>query len=202
MRGDMMHAVSTWWRSLAFGLATVAVCASSSALAQSMPYAEKLQLCGVCHGEDGNSKMENIPSLAGQPEFFVLNQLFLMREGVRKIDAMAPLVKDLKDEELAALATHFNKLPPKPSDEAVDPALVKRGAEIAATKRCGSCHLPTLAGQEQMPRLAKQRIDYLIVTMKSYRDTPRPGADTAMSAAVAGLPDADIIALAHYAASL
>jgi cytochrome c553 len=201
MHHDVIDAVSTWWRSLALGLAAAAACVSC-ALAQSMPYAEKLQQCGVCHGEDGNSKMENIPSLAGQPEFFVLNQLFLMREGVRKVDAMAPLVKDLKDEELAALATHFNKLPPKVSGEAIDPALVKRGAEIAATKRCGSCHLPTLAGQEQMPRLAKQRIDYLIVTMKSYRDTPRPGADTAMSAAVAGLPDADIIALAHYAASL
>jgi cytochrome c553 len=201
MRGDMMHAVTTWWRSLAFGLAAVAVCAPS-ALAQSMPYAEKLQQCGVCHGEDGNSKMENIPSLAGQPEFFVLNQLFLMREGVRKVDSMAPLVKDLKDEELAALAKHFNKLPPKSSDESVDPALVKRGAELSASRRCGSCHLPNLAGQEQMPRLAKQRIDYLIFTMKSYRDTPRPGADTAMSAAVAGLTDADLTALAHYAASL
>ena len=36
-------------------------------------------------------------SLAGQPAFFVLNQLFLMREGVRKVEAMAPIVKDLKD---------------------------------------------------------------------------------------------------------
>jgi len=52
-----------------------------------------------------------------------------------------------------------------------------------------------------MPRVAKQRIDYLIVTMKSYRDSPRPGADTAMSAAVAGLSDTDLTALAHYAAS-
>ncbi|HKA80188.1 MAG TPA: c-type cytochrome [Xanthobacteraceae bacterium] len=201
MRGDVLHAVSTWWRSLALGLAAVAVC-MSGAFAQSTSLAEKIQTCGVCHGEDGNSKMENIPSLAGQPEFFVLNQLFLMREGVRKVDAMAPLVKDLKDADLDGLAKHYNKLAPKPSGEPIDPALVKRGAEVAAQKRCGSCHLPTLAGQEQMPRLAKQRIDYLIFTLKSYRDTPRAGADTAMSAAVAGLPDSDLIALAHYAASL
>ena len=62
--------------------------------------AEKLALCGACHGEDGNSKIEKIPSLAGQPAFFILNQLFLMREGVRKVDAMAPIVKDLKDKSL------------------------------------------------------------------------------------------------------
>jgi cytochrome c553 len=38
--------------------------------------------------------------------------------------------------------------------------------------------------------------------LKSYRDNPRPGADTAMSAAIGGISDADITALAHYAASL
>ena len=67
--------------------------------------------------------------------------------------------------------------------------------------RCGSCHLPTLAGQEQMPRLAKQRIDYLIHSMQSFRDDTRSGADTLMSSVVAGRSDADLAALAHYAAS-
>jgi cytochrome c553 len=63
-----------------------------------------------------------------------------------------------------------------------------------------SCHLPDLEGQQQMPRLAKQRIDYLLPTLKSYRDAPRPGADTAMSAAIAGASDDDIAALANFAA--
>ena len=49
---------------------------------------------------------------------------------------------------------------------------------------------------------ARERIDYLVETLKSYRDSPRPGADTAMSAAIVGASDADIAALAHYAASL
>jgi cytochrome c553 len=146
--------------------------------------------------------MEKIPSLAGQPAFFILNQLFLMREAVRKVEAMAPFVKELKDEDLQALSEHFSKRPAKTSGEPIDPALARRGAEIAAQRRCGSCHLPTLAGQEQMPRLARQRIDYLIPTLKSYRDGPRPGADTAMSAAIVGATDDDIKALAHYAASL
>jgi cytochrome c553 len=49
---------------------------------------------------------------------------------------------------------------------------------------------------------ARERIDYLIEVLKSYRDTPRPGADTAMSVPISGASDADITALAHYAASL
>jgi len=198
--------VANWRRPLAFVLAAAFVCASQfhagDALAQSGALAEKIQLCSACHGEDGNSKLEKIPSLAGQPAFYTLNQLFLMREGVRKVEAMAPIVKDLKDDDLTNLSQHFAALAPKRSDEAVDAALAKKGAEIATQRRCSSCHLPSLAGQEQMPRLARQRIDYLVETLKSYRDSPRPGADTAMSAAIAGATDADLTALAHYAASL
>jgi cytochrome c553 len=196
-----MHVVTNRYWPPALGLAALLL-GTVSAMAQSDPLAEKLQLCAACHGEDGNSKMEKIPSLAGQPAFFVLNQLFLMREGVRKIEAMAPIVKDLTDQDLTDLSEHYARLAPKRSDEPFDPELAKRGQEIAARHRCGSCHLPTLAGQEQMPRVARQRIDYLVEALKSYRDNPRPGADTAMSPPVGGLRDADLTALAHYAASL
>ena len=189
---------SCWWRPLVLGLAAAALWAD---LLSAQPVAERVQLCGACHGEDGNSRMENIPSLAGQPEFFTLNQLFLMREGVRQIEAMMPFVKDLKDDEVQALAAHHAKLEPKPSDEKIDPALAARGADLAAQRRCGSCHKPDLSGDQQMPRLAKQRVDYLIHALKGYRDSTRTGADTLMSASVAGLPDSDLAALAHHAAS-
>ena len=170
-----------------------------AAHAQPLTLAARIEQCGACHGADGNSKLERIPSLAGQPEFFIINQLFLMREGVRKIEQMAPLVKDLTDGDLQALATHFSKLPPKPSEEKVDPELAKRGEALAARMRCASCHLPTLAGQEQMPRLARQRIDYMIDAMKAFRDNTRSGADTAMTAVIVGASDADLTALAHFA---
>jgi len=187
-------------RPLAFGLAA-ALFFAGGALAQGMPIAERIQLCNACHGEDGNSKIENIPSLAGQPAFFILNQLFLMREGVRKIDAMAPIVKDLKDEDLDALSKHYAALAPKRSDEPIDKTLVARGAELAEQKRCVSCHGADFAGQDQIPRIGKQRIDYLTKALKELRDGTRPSADTIMSGSVAGLSDADLVALAHFSAS-
>jgi cytochrome c553 len=95
---------------LAFGLAAVSAWALPAA-GQGGDLAEKIQLCSACHGDDGNSKIEKMPSLAGQPAFFILNQLFLMREGVRKVEAMAPIVKDLKDEHLDGLSKHFSSLP-------------------------------------------------------------------------------------------
>ena len=117
---------------------------------------ERLQLCGTCHGETGNSKMENTPSLAGQPELFLTNQLILMRERLRKSEVMAPFVKGLKDDEIIALAAHYAKLPPEPQRRAAR----GRGAGHARRRsspqalHCGSCHLPDYAGREQMPRLA------------------------------------------------
>ena len=191
---------SRWWRSLALGLAAAAFCAGA-VHGQGMPLGERIKLCGACHGDGGNSRMPNIPSLAGQPEFFLVNQLFLFREGVRKVEAMTPLVRDLKDPDLVALAKHFAALEAKPSEEPIEPALVKRGETLAGPMRCASCHLPELTGQQQMPRLAKQRVDYLIHSMKEFRDDRRSGADTLMSNVVSGVSDADLAALAHYAAS-
>lgn len=169
--------------------------------AQEVSIADRVAQCGACHGKDGNSRTMNIPSLAGQPEFFLLNQLVLMREGVRRIESMAPYVKDLKDTDIEALAKHFAGLEPRASDEKIDPVLAKRGSELAAALRCTSCHLPDLAGRQQIPRLARQRMDYLIHSMKEFRDNRRSGADTLMSNVVAGLRDDDLIALAHYSAA-
>jgi cytochrome c553 len=174
---------------------------SSPALAADARLPQLLAQCAACHGVDGNSATPNIPSLAGQPEFFLFNQLFLMREGVRQIPVMAPLVKDLTDAEIEGLAKHFTALPPKPSGETIDRALVARAAPLAENLRCASCHLPTLAGQDQMPRLAKQRIDYMVAALKAFRDNTRSGADTMMTAVVVGLSDADLEALAHYASA-
>jgi cytochrome c553 len=197
---ELMHLVPRLMRPLAAGLAAAMFCCAT-AFGESVTLAERIVQCGTCHGEDGNSRLENIPSLAGQPVFFLVNQLFLMREGIRPIEAMRPFVKGLKDDEMEALAKHFAALTPKPSDEKVDPAQVKRGAELAPALRCTSCHLPNLAGQQQMPRLAKQRIDYLTYAVKAFRDDTRSGADTLMSNVVIGLSDADLAALAHWAAS-
>jgi cytochrome c553 len=196
----LQYAFPRWWRPLAFGLAAATLFTGAS-LAQTMPLPERIKLCGACHGEDGNSRTPNIPTLAGQPEFFLVNQLFLFREGVRKVPGMNELTKDLKDADLVALAKHFTALDVKPSDEPIDPARVQRGGALAGPMRCASCHLPSLAGQQQMPRLAKQRIDYLIHSMKQFRDNTRSGADTLMSNVVAGTSDDDLAALAHYATS-
>ena len=60
------------------------------------------------------------------------------------------------------------------------------------------CHLPSLAGREQVPRIIGQREDFLARTLAEYRDGVRVGADSQMNGAMVGLTDAQIAALAHY----
>jgi cytochrome c553 len=189
-------------RALMLAIAAALCMALHAGTAAADTLEERLQQCAACHGESGNSKMENIPSLAGQPELFLTNQLILMRERVRRSEIMEPFVKGLKDDEIVALAAHYAKLKSEPSGEGVDHALVARGTDLAVALRCGSCHQPTLAGQEQIPRLAHQRIDYLIKSLVEYRNGSRSGIDTSMNGVMYRMSDSDIRALAHYVASL
>jgi cytochrome c553 len=160
---------------------------------------DRVQLCAACHGPDGNSTNPQVPSIAGQPKLFLENQLILFREELRRSEQMLPVVKGLKDAEVVKLAEHFSKLPAKPMESGTaDPKLTKIGVERSKALRCGICHLSDYSGQNQIPRLAGQREAYLEAEMRAYRDGKRTGGDTIMAAALYGVSDADIKALAHY----
>src|SRR5688572_8590956 len=59
----------------------------------------KAELCVGCHGENGISQMENIPSLAAQPDMFIQWQLVFYRAGARKNEQMQPIVEQLNNED-------------------------------------------------------------------------------------------------------
>ena len=65
---------------------------------------------------------------------------------------------------------------------------------------CGSCHRADYSGQNQVPRLAGQREDYLADALKAYRDNKRVGTDTNMNGIVGHMGAEDMRALAHYLA--
>jgi cytochrome c553 len=109
------------------------------------------------------------------------------------------VVRGLKDPEIIRLAEHFAKLPARGMETGTaERALVERGSRRAKELRCGICHLSDFRGQNQIPRLAGQREAYLEAEMRAYRDGKRSGGDTIMAAALYGVSDADIRALAHY----
>jgi cytochrome c553 len=157
------------------------------------------ETCLTCHGPDGNSVTPGIPSIAGQPKVFIETQLVLIREELRPAPQMLPLVKGMKDAEITRLAEHFSRLPARSmATGPTDPGLMKQGMARAKALRCGICHTADFGGQNQVPRLAGQREEYLDSEMRAYRDGERKGGDTIMAATLYGVSDAEIKALAHF----
>src|SRR3954462_3788774 len=80
----------------------------------------KAELCVGCHGEGGISQMENIPSLAAQPDLFIQWQLVDFRAGTRKNEQIPPIVEQLSNDDIRNLAAYFASLTPpknpKPDD--------------------------------------------------------------------------------------
>jgi cytochrome c553 len=167
----------------------------------------RAEACLACHGKDGHSQLPETPSLGGQPSFFVVAQLFLFRDGRRGAapQAMYDAAKPLTDDDLRAFGEYFLKLPPPPPPPAgaADPARFAAGRALAQAHNCGVCHNPDYSGREQMPRLANQREDYLLKSLRDYKRGVRIGYGSAtMPEAVSALRDEDLVALAHYLAYL
>ena len=178
-------------------LATLAALAALPAGAEAS--AERVRLCESCHGPGGNSVTGKIPSIAGQPQTFLENQLVYFREQLRHAPVMQGVAKGMKDEEIVDLARHFAAQQVRAVASApADPSRVEKGRALAAKLRCGQCHLPQFQGQGQMARLAGQREDYLLDALTGYRDGTRSAADTTMTDVLGGTSDADLGALAHF----
>ena len=164
---------------------------------------EKAELCSACHGDNGVSQTENIPSLAGQLDAFIQWQLVFFRSGTRKNEQMQPIVESLSNEDIRNLAAWFASLPPAPKKPDDNPDLSAKGAQAAAGRRCASCHGDGFAGTRGVARIAGQREEYLVKALHDYKSGARSGGGMAAMADVAfPLSEEEIEALAHYLAHL
>ena len=113
---------------------------------------------------------------------------------------MNAAMKSIGNEDLAKLAGLLSKLPaPKPA-EAGDAARIQSGRELVHRHRCDFCHNPDLSGRENVPRIAGQREDYLLKSLREYKSNKRAGYDASMADVVQPLTEEEIRELAYYAA--
>jgi cytochrome c553 len=164
----------------------------------------KAELCSGCHGEDGISQTDLIPSLAGQPDQFIQWQLVFFRSGARKSEQMQPIVEQIDNDDIRNLGAYFASLtPPKATKPDDNPDLSQKGAQAAVGRRCASCHTDTFAGTKAVARIAGQREEYLLKALHDYKAGVRSGGGMAAMADVAyPLSEEEITALAHYLAHL
>jgi cytochrome c553 len=165
------------------------------------PVEQRLIACLSCHGEDGRSKKPDVPSLGGQPAPYTLIQLFMFRERLRVAMPMNDDTKGLSDDDLQNMATTLAKLPPpEPPIEPSDPQRLARGGALVDQNHCNVCHRSDFTGQENVPRLADQREDYLLKTLREYKSGARHAYDATMAEVLQPVDANDLEVLAHFLA--
>lgn len=164
---------------------------------------ERAAPCLACHGERGQSDIENTPSLGGQQSPYTLIQLFMFREKLRVFEPMNEMAKPLTDADLQGFADYIATLPkPAPPAEAGDAARMQRAAALIKTNRCDSCHNPDLSGRDNIPRIANQREDYLVKTLTEYKANVRHGYDATMADVMQTVSAEQIADMAYYIAHM
>jgi len=162
---------------------------------------ERLAPCLACHGANGRSETTEVPSLGGQPAPYLLIQLYLFREKQRVAEIMNDMTLDFTDDDLRAFSDAIAKLPPpRPLADVPDAARMQSGQALIGQHRCNTCHNLDLTGRENIPRIADQREDYLVKTLREYKSNARHGYDGVMAEVLTPITDTQILDLAYYIA--
>lgn len=126
--------------------------------------------CVACHGQNGVSSNDEWPNLAGQKQGYLIKEITAFRNGIRNNVLMSPMVKDLSDNEISALAEYFSKQinTTKLSDNNQN----IKGKHVRA--RCVSCHgMKGYTVNDEWPNLAGQKRSYLQKQLFAFKDGKR-----------------------------
>jgi cytochrome c553 len=164
--------------------------------------------CAQCHAFNGVSDASGaFPRLAGQSDYYLSKQLRDFASGERMSALMTPIAKALSPEDIADVAAYFAGInAPFLPLKAADPALVKRGEELAkvgsAARRiqnCDNCHGPEGTGEPPtIPYLAGQYAHYIAFTLQMWQQGFRKNSLNTMGVLAKKLDDQEIAAVAAY----
>ncbi len=139
---------------------------------------ELYQLCAQCHGDDGlGMQMALAPAIAGQKDWYLLNQITKFRNGQRGTHfydiagmRMRPMALSLRtDQDIADVVAYVAALPPtKPAAtlEGGDPEKGKGYFQV-----CMACHGPNGEGMQPLnaPTLNHSSDWYLLTQLTNFR---------------------------------
>ena len=172
----------------------------------------QLTACARCHdSETAPPQSRLVPELAGLTQEYLERSLRHYASGVRASGVMQPIAAALEEEEFAALAAYFAKLPPKSgvtaprtSPEAIERGkiIAEQGAPAANVPACASCHAG--AALATFPRLSGQYAPYMVGQLRLWRQGLRAATpEGAIMAPIAkALNEAQIEDVAAYYESL
>ena len=173
-----------------------------------------IESCNGCHGDQGVSQWNDVPTIAGIDAFVHSDALYVYRDEARPCAksefrqgdtsrapmTMCEVAADLSDEQIEALAEHYAALPFVPAEQEFDPQLAAKGKAIHDAE-CARCHSDGGSNPEdEASILAGQWMGYLETTFAQYASGERDQLDK-MKEKMDPLTDDQVTALIHYYAS-
>ena len=188
-------------------LAALLVLCAGSTLADTQQIVSTL--CVACHGEGGNSTVPTFPRLAGLQVEYLTKQLTDFMSGKRKSDVMAPMIAQIKSDDIAGLAAYFSTQPPARGQSAdaqraaAGKLIYDDGNTSSGLPACTGCHQAGGAGNERYPRLAGQHAAYTQAQMQQFKAGTRNNDKARVMRAVAErMSEDEMAAVADYLAGL
>jgi len=157
--------------------------------------------CNNCHGVNGVSVGESMPSIGGLPETYLKTVMLQWKSGERYSATMGRLIKGYSEQQIADLAKHFAAKPWVPVVQKVDAKIVAQGK--AASERCTTCHGDTGSqpDDDETPMIHGQWAKYMELEMMKYRDKEVVMPHRKMRGNTQRLAEEDVAAVAKYYAT-
>ena len=106
--------------------------------------------CQSCHGPDGRSERERVPSIGGFSATAILDLIESYKLDARPANKMRledgstnhmkAVIKQVTDEDMRLAAQYYASVDWRPHEQAFDKVKARQGSRIHAVK-CGKCHL-------------------------------------------------------------
>ena len=168
--------------------------------------------CAACHGADGNSLVGMWPTLAGQRELYLFDQLHHIQEGERIIESMMGLLDGYNDDDLRDMAAYYASQKIKvgqASDENVllGQTIYRAGNAASGLPACTGCHGPQGKGVNSAgyPALGGQKAEYVVTSLVAYKNKTRGNGEEeglVMQNVASMLTIEEIQAVANYVSGL
>lgn len=173
-----------------------------------------IQACNDCHGENGASQWNDMPTIGGMDAFTHADALYVYRdqgrvcaESIYRLGdtdraptTMCKTAAKLSDDDIEAIAEHYAALTFVPAVQKFDVALAAAGA-VVHKQECDRCHSEGgSSAADEAGILAGQWMGYLRTSFAQYAADERP-QDKKMREKMENLSADDIEALVHYYAS-
>ncbi|MEG3640180.1 c-type cytochrome [Magnetococcus sp. PR-3] len=170
---------------LAAAMVTGGMMMSADARADMIPASALADTCAGCHGTNGVAVGPAMPTIAGQPAAHLVQMMQEYKSGERPATIMDRIAKGYSNEEIMAIAKYLSakkwannidnpmlSMKTGTPYTKVDDALAAKGAKLHKSFKCGKCHEDNgRSTEDDMPRVAGQWQDYLLIKMQDYKNS-------------------------------